>query len=76
MRSRIFYHWNIDRWYKSGVTTSGSPVARRHPFVPPPPPRTPKSADTRRRLLDVAAGLFVERGYSAVSMNDIASGRI
>jgi AcrR family transcriptional regulator len=42
-------------------------------FVPPPPPRTPKSAGTRRRLLDVAAGLFIARGYGAVSMQDIAS---
>jgi AcrR family transcriptional regulator len=42
-------------------------------FVPPPPPRTPKSAGTRRRLLDLAAELFIERGYSAVSMRDIAS---
>ncbi|XVQ14507.1 TetR/AcrR family transcriptional regulator [Spirillospora sp. CA-255316] len=53
------------------MTTSGT----RHPaFVPPAPPRTPKSAGTRRLLLDTAAGLFVERGYSAVSMNEIASG--
>jgi AcrR family transcriptional regulator len=43
------------------------------PFVPPPPPRTPKSAGTRRRLVDVAAQLFIEHGYSAVSMRDIAS---
>lgn len=42
-------------------------------FVPPPPPRTPKSAGTRRRLLDLAARLFIERGYDAVSMRDIAS---
>jgi AcrR family transcriptional regulator len=42
-------------------------------FVPPPPPRTPKSAGTRRRLIDLAAQLFIERGYSAVSMRDIAS---
>jgi AcrR family transcriptional regulator len=43
------------------------------PFVPPPAPKTPKSAGTRRRLLDLAAQLFIERGYSAVSMRDIAS---
>ena len=43
------------------------------PFVPPPPPKTPKSAGTRRRLIDVAARLFIERGYAAVSMRDIAS---
>jgi AcrR family transcriptional regulator len=42
-------------------------------FVPPPAPKTPKSAGTRRRLLDVAAELFIERGYSAVSMRDIAA---
>lgn len=48
-------------------------VARRGRFVPPAPPRTPKSAGTRRRLIDLAASLFVERGYGAVSMNDIAS---
>ena len=43
------------------------------PFVPPPAPKTPKSAGTRRRLIDVAAQLFIERGYEAVSMRDIAS---
>jgi AcrR family transcriptional regulator len=43
------------------------------PFVPPPPPKTPKSAGTRRRLLDLAGKLFVERGYDAVSMQEIAS---
>ena len=42
-------------------------------FVPPDPPRTPKSAGTRRRLLDVAGALFVEYGYSAVSIRDIAA---
>ena len=42
-------------------------------FVPPPPPKTPKSAGTRVRLLEVAARLFIERGYAAVSMRDIAS---
>jgi AcrR family transcriptional regulator len=43
------------------------------PFIPPPPPKTPKSAGTRRRLLGLAAQLFVERGYDAVSVRDIAS---
>jgi AcrR family transcriptional regulator len=42
-------------------------------FVPPEPPRTPKSAGTRRRLLAVAGELFIERGYSAVSVRDIAA---
>ena len=41
-------------------------------FVPPEPPKTPKSADTRRRVLEIAAALFIERGYAAVSMRDIA----
>ena len=53
-----------------------SPVASQtaiRRFVPPPPPKTPKSAGTRLRLLDVAARLFIERGYAAVSMRDIAS---
>jgi AcrR family transcriptional regulator len=54
------------------------PAARRSlttrpAFVPPDPPRTPKSAGTRRRLIDVAARLFIERGYSAVSLTEIAS---
>jgi AcrR family transcriptional regulator len=48
-------------------------VLAHRPFVPPPAPKTPKSAGTRRRLLDVAAALFIERGYSAVSMRDIAA---
>jgi AcrR family transcriptional regulator len=42
-------------------------------FVPPPPPKTPKSAGTRLRLMEAAAHLFIERGYAAVSMRDIAS---
>ncbi len=52
--------------------TTGRVLTQRS-FVPPPPPKTPKSAGTRRRLLDVAAELFIERGYSAVSMRDIAA---
>ena len=44
-----------------------------HRFVPPPPPKTAKSEGTRRRLLDVSSRLFIERGYSGVSMRDIAS---
>ena len=53
-----------------------SPVATQpgyHPFEPPPAPRTPKSAGTRKRIVEVAAHLFIERGYSAVSMRDIAA---
>jgi AcrR family transcriptional regulator len=46
---------------------------RSHLFVPPPPPRTPKSARTRELLIDTAARLFIERGYNAVSMRDIAT---
>lgn len=55
------------------MAISGPRVTTRPRFVPPSPPRTPKSAGTRRRLIDLAGGLFVERGYGAVSMNDIAS---
>ncbi len=44
-----------------------------HPFVPPPAPRTPKSARTRQLLIDVAADLFIERGYHAASLRDIAA---
>ncbi|MCX4098363.1 TetR/AcrR family transcriptional regulator [Nocardia sp. alder85J] len=55
------------------MSASTAPGAARHRFVPPPPPRTPKAAGTRRRLLDLAARQFIERGYSAVSMNDIAT---
>jgi AcrR family transcriptional regulator len=53
------------------VTTATT--SARAVFVPPEPPRTPKSAGTRQRLLDVAGELFVERGYAAVSMRDIAA---
>lgn len=42
-------------------------------FVPPEPPRTAKAARTRQRLYDAAWQLFLERGYSAVSMRDIAA---
>ena len=38
----------------------------------PDPPLTPKAAATRARLLEVAAAVFVERGYTAVSLRDIA----
>jgi len=38
----------------------------------PDPPRTPKAAATRQRLLDLAADLFIEHGYDAVSLRDIA----
>jgi len=50
------------------------PTLTKQPvFVPPEPPRTAKSASTRRRLLSVAGDLFIERGYSAVSIRDIAA---
>jgi AcrR family transcriptional regulator len=55
------------------MTSPAATDTAYQPFVPPPPPRTPKSAGTRKRLLDVAADLFIERGYSAVSMRDIAA---
>jgi AcrR family transcriptional regulator len=54
------------------ATPVAAPAVVR-PFIPPPPPRTPKSADTRRRLLEIASQLFIERGYSAVSMRDLGS---
>ena len=41
-------------------------------FTPAPPPLTPKSARTRALLLATSADLFTERGYEAVSMQDIA----
>lgn len=44
----------------------------RRSFVPAPPPKTVKSAGTRNLLIDLAARLFVERGYSDVTMRDIA----
>lgn len=48
------------------------PTRVGHRFVPPAPPKTPKAARTRRQLLDVAGRLFIERGYGAVSIRDIA----
>jgi AcrR family transcriptional regulator len=55
------------------MTTSVVSRSSSRPFVPPPAPKTPKSAGTRRRLVDLAARLFIDRGYHAVSMRDIAS---
>ena len=55
------------------ATSVALPTIAVRPFVPPPPPKTPKSAGTRRRLLDIAAQLFIAHGYEAVSMRDIAS---
>jgi len=42
-------------------------------FVPPAPPKTAKAAETRRRLLELAANLFIERSYHAVSMRDLGA---
>ena len=36
------------------------------------PPLTPKSTATRKRLLDLAARMFIESGYAAISLRDIA----
>lgn len=37
------------------------------------PPSLPSAADGRRRILDEAAGLFLERGYAATSLRHIAA---
>jgi AcrR family transcriptional regulator len=42
-------------------------------FEPPTPPRTPKAERTRALLMGLAQRLFVERGYDAVGMRDIAA---
>src|SRR6266545_4417824 len=53
-----------------------------NPLGPPPPPptagstrtpRRPKAQATRRRILDAARGLFVERGYVATTIEAIAA---
>ncbi|MXW76016.1 MAG: TetR family transcriptional regulator [Acidimicrobiaceae bacterium] len=36
------------------------------------PPLTPKSVATRKLLLDLAADMFIEHGYAAISLRDIA----
>lgn len=36
------------------------------------PPLTPKAVATRKQLLELAARMFVDRGYAAVSLNHIA----
>lgn len=38
----------------------------------PPEPKTPKATATRKLLLEIAAKAFVERGYDAVSLRDLA----
>ncbi len=57
------------RAYASLVAQTGD---RYKQFAPPLPPKTEKSAASRRRLLDIAAELFLEQGYAAVSMQNIA----
>jgi TetR/AcrR family transcriptional repressor of nem operon len=37
----------------------------------PEPGSTPKGEATRRRLVEVAAGVFAQRGYAATTMNDL-----
>jgi AcrR family transcriptional regulator len=39
----------------------------------PAPPKTPKSARTRRRILELSGAMFVERGYHGVSLRDVAA---
>lgn len=63
----------INQWYKNDMALAPGTVFAQPRFVPPAPPRTPKSAGTRLRLIGIAAQLFIERGYSAVSINDVAS---
>jgi AcrR family transcriptional regulator len=38
----------------------------------PDPPKTPKAAATRSLLLELGSDLFIEHGYHAVSLRDIA----
>jgi AcrR family transcriptional regulator len=58
-----------------GSEVSSSKFARQPPrvFEPPPLPKPTKGERTRRRLLDIAAQMFVEQGYFAVSIRDIAA---
>ncbi|PJK18221.1 TetR/AcrR family transcriptional regulator [Mycolicibacterium goodii] len=51
---------------------SEADVSSGHAYIPPPPPRSTKGAQTRQRLLDIAGQLFVARGYSAVTLDDVA----
>lgn len=61
-----------DRPLAERLTGRTSSVKSPFRFVPPDPPITPKAAATRRLLIDIAADLFIARGYAAVSMQDIA----
>jgi len=55
---------------KTGAT--GRPAARK--VVAKPARRlTPKGEATRNRLIDLAAEVFADEGYAAVSMRDIAA---
>src|SRR3954453_14853536 len=54
------------------MATAQARTTRR--FQPPAPPKTPKSARTRGRILELSGAMFVERGYHAVSLRDVAAG--
>lgn len=58
-------------WSNGTVVSTTEPP--RSGFRAAEPPRTPKSRRTRTVLFEVSARLFVERGYGAVSMRDIAA---
>jgi AcrR family transcriptional regulator len=48
-------------------------MSRKHAhFIPPAPPKTPKATATRARLMGIACELFLDHGYSAVTVQQIA----
>jgi len=56
-----------------GLVSARGPRSGLRVFDPPPRSKPTKGERTRLRILEIAATLFVERGYFGVSVRDVAA---